>query len=275
MSGAQATRLGWVPHVFSLELRKLVAYRADFWAGFLGSLVATLGIAYFLWQAIFEERGGTVIGGYTFHGMMLYYLVVALVAKVVQAQELGVLAQDIYQGTLNRYLVYPVPFFVYKFIETFAHAALFSLQLVLTVGLFALLFGLPPTHGITPTTVLAGLVTALLAGYLYYSLTVLIELSAFWADNVWSLLVMLRLSTSLLGGALLPLSLFPEGAREALSWLPFEYLFSFPARTFLGELGLAEWLRSAGMLVIWAILSSLAIRLLWRRGLRQYTGVGI
>ncbi|MCM2278815.1 MAG: ABC-2 family transporter protein [Oligoflexia bacterium] len=268
-------RGAWAFQVFSMELRKLFAYRADFWLGFSGSVLSTLGISYFLWASVFEARQASEIGGYGFHAMMLYYLAVAMVTKVVQAQEMGLVSQEIYQGTLNRYLVYPVPFFAFKFVENLAHAALFALQLPLALGLFAALFGLPPDHGVSSASVLGGVAAAFLACYLYFALGVLIELLAFWADNVWSLLVMLRITVSLLGGALLPLSVFPEELRAALSWLPFESLLSFPTRALLGELGPEEWGRHLGILLIWSFVTSVAIRLVWRRGLREYAGVGI
>ena len=62
-----------------------------------------------------------------------------------------------------------------------------------------------------------------------------LEMVAFWHDSVWSLMAMLRMSLTLSGGGLIPLSLFPERARTVLALLPFSYLISFPIRCFLGQ----------------------------------------
>jgi ABC-2 type transport system permease protein len=61
-----------------------------------------------------------------------------------------------------------------------------------------------------------------------------LQLVAFWADNCWSLLVAHRIVASLLGGLLLPLSLFPRWSQPALDALPFRYMFAFPVDVLLG-----------------------------------------
>ena len=100
-------------------------------------------------------------------------------------------------------------------------------------------------------------------------------LVAFWADNVWSLNVMLRFTSELLGGMMLPLSLFPQWAQDVLVWTPFPYLFYVPVMTLLGRGragGVAAGRGRLGGLDRVERFVSLAV---WRRGTLAYTGVGI
>ena len=114
-----------------------------------------------------------------------------------------------------------------------------------------------------------------LANLAYFLLVYPVQGVAFWADNVWSLMAMLQFGTNFLGGLLLPLDLFPGWAREIIMLLPFPYLFYVPVKTLLGEVPPGEWIRGMGVLLAWALVLGAAGRAVWRRGDRQYAGVGI
>ena len=88
-------------------------------------------------------------------------------------------------------------------------------------------------------------------------------------------MVMLRFALNLLGGAMIPLAFFPEWGRHLAMLTPFPALISFPARTFLGQVGFQEWLLNAGILATWGIVFSVLLNWIWLRGTKQYSGVGI
>ena len=103
-------------HVLSVELRAQASYRADFWINALAGFLAEFGVTWFVWAAVFHESGKTVIGGYTFEGMVLYFLAVVLLGKLVSGREFeGAVAGDIYDGSLNRYLVLPAAYSGFKY----------------------------------------------------------------------------------------------------------------------------------------------------------------
>lgn len=252
-----------------------MSYRVDFWMNFAVTVGANVVIAYFLWKAIFDAQQATEIAGYNFLLLMLYYLLVPMYVRIVIGPEMGYISDEIYQGSLNRYLVYPVPFFVYKYITYLASSCIAALQLFLVMGIYILFFGVPTESNITIASFCLGLFTALCATYLYFVIAATLELVAFWADNVWSLMVMLRFSFSFLGGGLLPLAFFPQWAQTVLSFLPFPYLLSLPIETSLGKKTFDQWLCSMLILFLWAIVFSLVVRFIWKRGTYRYSGVGI
>lgn len=253
----------------------MLSYRMDFWAQFLGSLLAQFGVAWFLWKSIYASRHVDHVETFSFAGMMLYYIAAPLTAKTVQSSEIGDICEDIYSGGLNRYLVYPVSFFRYKLAASSASSFVFALQFALVLAAFALTVGIPAEFRITPLSLVAGAVSIALAAYVYFVMIATIELAAFWADNVWSLVVIVRFLTGLLGGAMLPLSLFPEWAQSTLYRLPFAYFIAFPVETILGIPSGLNW--GLGMLVLtaWGVVMTLIYRAVWERGKHHYTGVGI
>jgi len=265
----------WLLQVYSTELRKVLTYRFDFWVNFLVSIFAHVAVAFFLWRAVFDFNKTETLQGYTFAGLMFYYLMVPMVDKIVYGTGLGFVSRDIYDGSLTRYLIYPVSFFKYKYIQHIANTTIFILQLLFTIFMFFQFFGRPADVALSPSSIAMGISAALFSGFLSFFIFTSIELTAFWADNVWTLVVMLRFCISLMGGTLVPLAFFPEGWREALRFLPFPYLVAFPIECFMGKVGLINWAMGLAIILAWSAVFFLILNFIWNRGKYRYTGVGI
>ncbi|MDC3379263.1 ABC-2 family transporter protein [Planctomycetota bacterium] len=265
-------RLFW--EVLLTEARRGMSYRADFWITLAGGLVSGLVIPYFLWSAVFAETGAEEIGGYTFRSMIVYYVLVVLIAKVVRGVEgfsAGAISQEIYDGSLNRYLVYPTSYLPFKYAQHLGGTLPAVLQLLVLGGVCAFAIGLP-IGALELALTLASLMAAHL---LWFLLVYPLHAVAFWADNVWSLVVLLRFGSALFGGAMIPLALFPGPVQDALRWTPFPHLFYGPVNTLLGKTSPQECVIGIAVVLAWCAVTLVLGSMVWRRGLRSYSGVGI
>lgn len=265
--------LQWAPHLFSLEIRKVLTYRIDFWLNLVCSLFSKVGLAYFVWKEIFALRGVETIAGYDFHGMMMYYVIAAFVYEI-NALDLSYFSGDIYDGSLTRYLVFPLPFFGFKYVQRMAHASVHFAQIGIAIAIFYLTVGIPSGVNISVSTTLLGISATLIASYLTFVMVACLELVSFWVDKVWSLGVMLQLTNQFLGGVYLPISAFPESVQSLLSVLPFYFVVAFPVRVFFGEVSTPQVFTGMLLAVVWAVIFTLVARAIWRRGMLQYAGVG-
>ncbi len=260
-------------HFYILEIKKILAYRFEFWLGFLGNILTQFGVAFFLWKAIFSARGVDNIQGYSFGALMLYYLLVPLVERAVHGQEMGYVSGEIYDGGLSRYLLYPISYFRIKYAGQLAQTTVFLLQMILAVSILLAFFH--SSYSLTLASVAKTLPIIFVAAALHFAMTVNLEMLAFWADNVWSISVLSRMITNLLGGGLLPLAFFPERVQAILEYLPFSRLVSFPVRCLLGQVATGEWLKGLVLTAVWTSIFAAMATWTWRRGLRTYSGVGI
>lgn len=262
--------------VATMEARKQMSYRFDFWASAVLGFALPVALIWFLWRAIFESAGTDVVGGYTFGGMVTYYTVVQLLGKVVRGFDFNPGAsEEIYAGSLSRYLLYPAPYFGFKYAQQLGQAATGIVQLVLFGAIAHAAFGLLDGMQATPASLAMAAVAVVFANMLHFLLYWPVDSVAFWQDNVWSLNVMVRFTLALLGGAMLPLSVFPAWAAEAILWTPFPYIFWFPARVLTGEADAGEWLRGLAACSAWiAILGAVSLAV-WRRGSRNFGATGI
>jgi len=272
---ALATSISWKMAIFAMEWKKLFSYRMTFWVTFLGSTLTQLLIAYFLWDAIFSSLGVDQIKGHTFKHMILYYLLVPIMFKTISGHEINILANDIYEGSLNKFLLYPLSYFKFRLIGQYANSFFYFIQLVLALSLFSLFFRLPLSVNISLESLAMTFVTVVLASYTYFVIAASLEMLAFFVDNVWSLMIMLRYVVFLLGGALIPLDFYPMWAQEVLSYLPFSGFLYLPINTLSGNVELLVWLKQMGILACWAIFFSYVSKRIWKKGTKQYTGVGI
>lgn len=265
-------------NVVSIEARKAMSYRLAFWIQAIIAVIAGFAIPYYLWTAIFEANPGqTAIGGRTRDGMILYYVVVVLISNFVRGVDMGLgLSREIYDGSLTRYIVYPTRYVVFKYAQNIGGLLPGFVQAILMGTLFVTFLSLPDNVNVTVLGTVQAILTVAFANLLYYTMSLPIMGIAFWADNVWSLAVLMRFIAGFLGGLMLPLSVFPGGwVQDVLHWLPFRCFYDVPVGVFLGRIEFTDWLQALGVGAIWGLGFALAGRWVWSRGDLRYTGVGI
>lgn len=266
--------MSWWRHVISLELRKILAYRTDFWVTFLGQALIQMVIATSLWAAIFAHQKTGTMNGYTLPMLTLYYLLVPIGNRILTGENIGFLSREIYDGTFNRYLIYPLSWIQYKTCTYLTYSLFYSSQLILLYFIYVFSFG----DGASVSSVvnlLCGVGLFLFSAGIYLLMSMAIELLSLWADNIWSLMVMFRFFTNFLGGGSIPLAFFPAWSRDLLAWTPFPYLVSLPVRTIMGETGWHEIAHGLVALSLWGFIFLSIVQLLWKRGQKSYSGVGI
>ncbi len=262
--------------IVNLELRKQMSYRVDFWTNSVVSFFAAMGVMYCLWTSIFATTGKTAIGGYSLQEMILYYVLVILIAKLVRgSMQMTGVAADIYTGELTKYHLFPTSYLTFKYAEHLGSLLPAIIQLILFGIISPLIFEFPDSLHITPITMLTCLTVVVLGNLLFFTMTLPLQLIAFWADNVWSLIVMNHFVSGLLGGAMLPLELFPEWARVILSYTPFAYLYHFPVRILTGHIPPQQLWSGIGIMSCWIVILASGSWCIWKRGNKHYTGVGI
>ncbi len=267
--------LRWPMTVISMEVRKILAYRSDFWVNQVGLIIFQVILSYSLWFAIFEFNGVEKMGGYDLTNFIHYYLTAVLVAKAMLGEDIGFLSREIYDGTLNRFIVYPVSIFQYKHI-TYLVYSLFNNCQLFAIFLFNYFYLHPtPLSEIPWSSYLLGVFASLLSSSLFFMMGCILESIAFWADYIWSLMVLLRMTTNFLGGTLIPLTFYPEWAQEVLKFTPFPYIVTFPIKVFMNDFDSIYYLKNCAIICVWYFIFYLIFRLVWRKGQLKYTGVGI
>jgi len=265
----------WTQHVYAMELRKIITYRADFWVNFIGQTIFSIIISYYLWQAIFASQGATSMKGFSLDKIIFYYLMVPIISRIQQGEMIGSISREIYDGSLNKFLLYPMNFYKYKITTYFAHSTFYYVQLWLIAFVYFLFFHRGESFNLSISNTLIFTFVISISTLTYFMLHSITELIAFWADNIWSLGVITRFIVRFLGGALIPLAFFPEWAVSLLYYTPFPYLIHFPMKVLFGEIEYSMILQNTFILIFWTIFFYIISKVIWNKGKYSYTGVGI
>jgi ABC-2 type transport system permease protein len=268
----------WI--VLRISLEERLVYRGDF---ALGTLMRFLPIVtqIFLWYAIFSAIDRNELAGFRYEQFVAYYLL-TMVSRAFSSMpgHASGITRQIRDGEVKKFLIQPVDMLGFLLLTRVAHKlAYYSVA----IGPFALVFfvcrgyfyDLPPeaaTHSVT--TAVAFVASLMMAFLLGYFLETCLGLIGFWWLEVSSLLFLYMLMNFFLSGHMFPLDMLPEPWRALVNALPLRYLAYFPAAVFLGRYSDAELLRNLGIGAFWVVFFTVLAHVMFRRGVRRYSGFG-
>lgn len=260
---------------FSLEIFNFTQYRFEFWVYFFGTGLIKFLLSYLLWQLIYGNSPEGFQSSYTFEELITYFLLINSIDRGIRGKDIGLFASEIYEGTLTKYLLYPSSFMISKYATQFAHLLIYSIQIPLYIGIASYFFNHPPPPHFLTSCLPQGLVFLFLSSLLYFFMLASFEYVAFWAEKVWSLLVMFRFCIVFFGGAMIPLEFFPKSTQAVMYWTPFPYLLSVPVKILSGKTNLSLLANEFFIIIFWILFFYTLSQYLWMRGRKKYTGVGI
>jgi len=225
------------------------------------------------WLAIYGGR--ETVGGFTRGEMITYYLVIAFAWYVIGGRINFQIARAIKDGSLAHQLLKPYAALAPQVLGEQCWK-LINLVLALPLYLVLVIYFRHDLHlALSAPRVALAAISTLAGAAIFIELEIILGVVAFWTTNTGNLFEIYDLLLILASGELVPLSLFPNWLLGPLNLLPFRYTFSFPVEVFLGKLdpgqtalgllGQGGWLVGLGALA----------RVLWARGLRRYSAVGM
>jgi len=261
-------------NIFRASLVERMAYRGDF---LLGTVLRFLPVAttVLLWEAIYAGSGEDEIAGFSRRQMIAYLLLIHISRMFSSMPGLaGGISRDIREGTLKKYLVQPLDMVGYLLSYRMAHkTAYITTSFLPYAGLFAVCSGYFESFP-DPLTLLAYLLSLLLAFLVGFFFEACIGMAGFWLLEVTSLLWIVTTLTYFISGQMVPLDILPGFWFHLLRALPFQYLAYFPAMIFLGKIQGPELLRGLAIEVLWVLILIALTRWLYSRGLRRYSAYG-
>jgi len=176
---------------------------------------------------------------------------------------------------LVKHLMHPISYFWFRFwteipwrVGGFTMSLLGLLIMMLLFHLH-LSIPLPALVNIVPICVLL-----ILALFLSYCYKIVLSLTTFWILEGWALFEFMDIAVIFLAGYLMPLPFFPDWVQKIAFALPFAYMIYMPVQAVMGQLDLTHLLTAIGMQLLWIGILVCLYKLMWKRGLAIFTGVG-
>ncbi|MBU0975783.1 MAG: ABC-2 family transporter protein [Patescibacteria group bacterium] len=265
--------MGKYLHFFKTNVQQFFEYRTDLAVSLALKLFSFIAFA-FIWSRIAEE--GNVIREYGLSGIIIYYLLTIVLHGLTTSQSARDLRDSILTGQLSSNLVKPFKVSIYLLTKHFARVTSETILHVLLVCPILFLFpSLVGEFHIGTVSLLQFVIVVAFSSVLNFNIFFTIGLAAFWTKEATGLQAVIRNSTRLFTGELMPVDLFPQVIQKITVLLPFQYILFFPIKILLSDVSLKTFTDALLVIIIWNIFFCVINFLLWKFGLKQYEAVGI
>lgn len=262
-------------------LRAVAVVTYKEWAAYRSHMLLSLviGPAWFLaqgfiWRALFVGR--EELAGFRLEEMLRYYGTAAVIYYLTMDFADWNLQMLVRTGKFLTFALRPVDHRTFALAQKLGHRALgFVFEFLPVWLIFTFGFRVP----LWPAAPFWALLSVALAFLMMFLVNYAVGLLSFWLTRTDGLRALVRFARDLLAGTLVPLTLFPAGVQKVMFFLPFQFISYVPVRVCLGhyQLGGVELslpavvaCQAAAVVVMW-----LATGILYRTGIRRYTGVGV
>ncbi len=200
-----------------------------------------------------------------------YFLTVFIVRQITVAWVIWDFEREVVEGKLSPKLLQPID-------PVWHHVASHLSERVARIPfallLIALFFLLYPQAFWVPSLgkLLLFTLAVMLAFVLRFLIQYTLAMFAFWTERASALENFWLLFYLFLSGMIAPLNVFPEPMRTIVMLTPFPYLIDFPASLLVGLP--VDIVRGFWSMVGWILVFLGVNRLLWRAGLKRYSGMG-
>ena len=252
-----------IPTLLSVYYAYMLEYRAElmFWVLSGSFPLILMG----LWQE--AARSGQF--DLTPDDVVRYFLAVFVVRQLTVVWVIWDFEREVLEGKLSPLLLQPLDPGWRHFSSHLAERLARLPFIAALVGLFLALY---PVARQRPVHILWGLVAIGLAFCLRFLMQYTYAMAAFWVERATAVEQFSFLLYTFFSGMVAPLTLFPDGIREAVFWTPFPYLIYIPASLIVGlpvQIGKSMVITMVWCLIFWGL-----NRWLWRQGLKRYSGMG-
>lgn len=259
----------WI--IFSLHWQEALLYRAELLVWRIVEVIPLLAMLA-LWFGVYSQ--GNQVGQFTLNMLITYYIIGHIIRSSVSVhfEESGV--TQVNDGTIARFFIRPFSYRKHILIDTISWRV-FNLT-VFTIPLLVLVFILLNEVLVTASFEKIFLIIIfLLAAWGIEVLTSLaIVAFAFYFEQARSLTHLKWILNGVLGGSLLPLSLYPEWFEKITRLLPFQYKFAVPMEIYLGQKNETQIVTALVGALAWVLVLYLLVNKFWNRAVKKFTAVG-
>jgi len=245
-----------------------VAYRAEMVVWMLTTTMPLVSLS--LWSAVAE---GGPVGRFSQRDFAVYFIAVLLVRQLSSSWLVWELNAEIKSGALAQKLLRPVhPLWLYS-AENLGALPLRVMLCAPLVILSVVFFDALPL----PRTLASILVFvfALIGAWLLNFFTMaLVGALAFFVESSVAVFELYMLGFMVFSGYLVPLDLFPPGARAIADLLPFRYALAFPVEVATGAVHGTAMLRPLAIQWAFVLGAAASALLLFRAGIRRFAAFG-
>lgn len=254
--------------VFLLTFQHVLEERTRSFVWFVISIINPL-IMLLFW------RGANISQG-AFSAISSYYFLLMIGGSLLMShseENVGLL--DIQEGRLGSYLLKPFTYFISKWLEELPYRLLQGTFGITTVLLFILVFHIKLSIlSLNILNILLCLLIIIAGICLAQVYKMCLAFICFWTTDVYGIFQLPEILIFILSGYILPISFYPHSIAIIAYILPFTYIIYFPVASVAGFFSTMQLLLILSGQIAWLGIFAIVYKVLWRNGVKAFTGVG-
>jgi ABC-2 type transport system permease protein len=181
----------------------------------------------------------------------------------------------VHSGGFLTFMLRPVSYRFYAFSQKIGHRLMaFWVEVLPVYLLFLWVFKVR----LVPHSLFWAVLSLMLSFIMMFQINYCIGTMGFWLTRTNGIGRMFLLARSVFAGSFIPLNFFPDVVQKIMFFLPFQFITYVPIRVFLGSYTLGGVTLPIPAVVALQAAEVAAMygvsEFLWRKGVRQFTGVG-
>ena len=257
---------------FLLHLQQVFETRSRVFVWFVISLFNPIILILFWQGAKLNNASGSQFG---ISSITTYYLLQLIVSSLLIAHiEEEVAVYDIQEGNLASYILKPFSYFLRKFYSEFSYRIFQGAIGLIVISILFLFYGSFFIISHSLVVLLLSMIIALFAYFISFTYKMTLGIISFWLIDIQGLFQLSEMMLFMFAGFIVPLYFFPKWLEIFTYFLPFPYIVYFPIIAFLGKLSVMELLRVIGIQIIWIAILGGIYSVLWKNGIKKFSGVG-
>ncbi len=253
-------------------MKTQIVWRADAVFNMIFTISKIL-FAYLLWGMVFKNR--ELIGEFTFHGMLSYYIISSFLSQLEMSQGISAEIHDrIRNGTFSKYMVIPVGIEKYFMAMELGVVMFYMAFDFMAAIVWIFVFQIDFVFASNGWVILCAVIMSVIGMLFMVQLNYFLGLLTLKYQGIGTFLMIKNNLVALVTGSIVPLALFPEVIIKIMRLLPFYYVTYLPAMLFTGKCK-EEAIPGIAVIVCWCLVIQVLISVTWKKYLRKYDGVGI
>jgi len=253
-----------------IDFSMALIYRAEFAMYMIGTVLWP-AISLLIWRAALDSGASLPLGaGY----LTTYFVLMGVVTMLTSSWTSAFLAEEIRLGKISKWLLRPGSTHFNGIANNLSEKVIKSVVLAPMIAILWWFFRDTVAVPADPLRWSLFIISVIAAAVMKYALDVLVASLAFWIDDIDGIDYARGVTAMVLRGQMVPLALFPAWSQGFLEIQPFRFTLSFSLEILTPGLTSRELATGMILQLVYPVLSVLAARWAWRKGLRAYSAVG-
>lgn len=249
---------------FKITFRNNIVYRVECLLGILNTCLQIF-ISCAIWKVLYGTS--VEVNGITYAMISTNFIIAIGLANIFSLNDFAI-QQKLWDGSIATELLKPINLRARLLAESIGNIIFKLLTNFLPSVIIASIFiGILPPAGVEAFFLFV--ISVILGFSILWTISLIIQMTAFWIINVWSVSTIKNVIINIFAGASIPLWFMPDRILKLVKYTPFDSIYFIPVKIYLGEVNITDVWYYYGKQILWfTILYGIGV-FLWQNGMKK------